>query len=117
MGKAIERIDLFDAMLFRDAEGRGERERTVVFDEERLAIVRDRLGDVLFSTITRETIEGFQAKRKAGWRGQPHREHGRGCAAQGPQALRPLAPAAGSRADVERDRGRANRPGAYARET
>lgn len=42
------------------------RERTVVFDEERLAIVRDRFGDVLFSTITRETIEGFQAKRKAG---------------------------------------------------
>lgn len=40
------------------------RERTVAFDEERLAIVRDRLGGVLLSTITRETIEGFQAKRK-----------------------------------------------------
>lgn len=40
------------------------RERTVAFDEERLAIVKDRLGDVLLSTITRETIEGFQAKRK-----------------------------------------------------
>jgi hypothetical protein len=26
-------------------------------------IVKDRLGDVLLSTITRETIEGFQAKR------------------------------------------------------
>jgi hypothetical protein len=40
------------------------RERTVEFDEERLAIVKDRLGDVLLSTITRETIEGFQSKRK-----------------------------------------------------
>ena len=29
-----------------------------------MAIVKDRLGDVLLSTITRETIEGFQAKRK-----------------------------------------------------
>jgi hypothetical protein len=29
-----------------------------------LAIVKDRLGDMLLSTITRETIEGFQAKRK-----------------------------------------------------
>ena len=25
--------------------------------------MKDRLGDVLLSTITRETIEGFQAKR------------------------------------------------------
>jgi hypothetical protein len=40
------------------------RERTVAFDEERLAIVKDRIGDVLLSTITREMIEGFQAKRK-----------------------------------------------------
>lgn len=40
------------------------RERTVAFDEERLAIVKAALGDVLLSTITRETIEGFQAKRK-----------------------------------------------------
>jgi integrase len=38
--------------------------RLIRFDEERLAIVKDRLGDVLLSTITRETIEGFQAKRK-----------------------------------------------------
>jgi hypothetical protein len=71
-------------MLFRDAEVRVEstvracdayhaakratanRERTVAFDEERLAIVKDRLGDVLLSTITRETIEGFQAERKLG---------------------------------------------------
>jgi hypothetical protein len=40
------------------------RERTVAFDEDRLAIVKDRIGDVLLSTITREMIEGFQAKRK-----------------------------------------------------
>jgi hypothetical protein len=68
--------------LFRDAEGRAEssvracdaylakkratanRERTVAFDEEPLAIVKDRLVDMLLSTITRETIGGFQAKRK-----------------------------------------------------
>ncbi len=35
------------------------RERTVAFDEEQLAIVKDRIGDVLLSTITRELIEGF----------------------------------------------------------
>jgi hypothetical protein len=29
-----------------------------------LAIVKDRLGDVLLSTITRERIEGFQTRRK-----------------------------------------------------
>lgn len=40
------------------------RERTVEFDAERLAIVKDRMGDVLLSTITRESIEGFQARRK-----------------------------------------------------
>jgi hypothetical protein len=38
------------------------RERTVAFDEERLAIVKDRLGEMLLSTFTHETIEGFQAK-------------------------------------------------------
>jgi hypothetical protein len=36
------------------------RERTVAFDEERLAIVKDRIGDVLLSTITREMIEGLR---------------------------------------------------------
>ena len=34
----------------------------VAFDEERLAIVKDRLGEALLSTFTRESIEGFQAK-------------------------------------------------------
>jgi hypothetical protein len=46
------------------ATATANRERSVTFDEERLAIVKDRLGDVLLSTITRETIEGLQAKRK-----------------------------------------------------
>ena len=36
------------------------RARTVEFVEERLQIVKDRLGDMLLSTITRETIEGFR---------------------------------------------------------
>jgi hypothetical protein len=40
------------------------RVRTVAFDEEWLTIVKDRLGDILLSIITRETLEGFQAKRK-----------------------------------------------------
>ena len=39
------------------------RERTVAFDE-RLAIVQAHLGDVV-STITRESIEGFQARAEA----------------------------------------------------
>ena len=42
------------------ASGR-QRIATIAFDEERLAIVKDRLGDILLSTITRETIEGFPA--------------------------------------------------------
>lgn len=67
LSKAIERIDLFDVMLFRDAEGRAEstvrasdachaakhatanRERTVAFDES--GIVKGRLRDVMLSTI------------------------------------------------------------------
>ena len=40
------------------------RERTVTFDEERITILKDRFGDALLSTITRESIEGFQARRK-----------------------------------------------------
>jgi hypothetical protein len=43
----------------RDREPRPDRG----IDQERLAIVKA-LGDVLLATITRETIEGFQAKRK-----------------------------------------------------
>lgn len=43
----------------RDREPRPDRG----IDQERLAIVKA-LGDVLLATITRETIEGFLAKRK-----------------------------------------------------
>jgi integrase len=39
-------------------------ERTIEFDRERLEIVKRHLGDVKLSTITRKTIEGFQAKRR-----------------------------------------------------
>ena len=63
------------------------RERTVAFDEERLSIVRDRLGAMLLSTITRETIEGFQAKRKLDGVSNRTGQHGRGRVAQGPEAL------------------------------
>jgi len=34
-------------------------ERTVAFDEERLAIVKDRLPDLMLSTITGEMIEAL----------------------------------------------------------
>ena len=39
-------------------------ERTIEFDRERLEIVKRHLGDVKLSTITRKSIEGFQAKRR-----------------------------------------------------
>jgi integrase len=38
--------------------------RVVEFDRERLEIVKRYLGDIRLSSITRETIEGFQAKRR-----------------------------------------------------
>lgn len=38
--------------------------RTIEFDRERLDIVKRHLGDVKLTTITRKTIEGFQAKRR-----------------------------------------------------
>jgi integrase len=38
--------------------------RTIEFDTERLEIVKRHLGDVKLTTITRNTIEGFQAKRR-----------------------------------------------------
>jgi integrase len=40
------------------------RQRTADFLEERLERVKKILGDILLVTITRETIEGYQAKRK-----------------------------------------------------
>jgi hypothetical protein len=84
------------------------RERTVAFDEERLAIVKDRIGDVLLSTITREMIEGFQAKRKLD--GVSNRTVNMDVG-----TLRNVLkryghwPAAGPRHDVERERGNENR--------
>jgi integrase len=39
-------------------------DRTIEFDRERLEIVKEHLGDVKLSTITRKVIEGFQAKRR-----------------------------------------------------
>jgi integrase len=38
--------------------------RVVEFERERLEVVRRYLGDIRLSSITRETIEGFQAKRR-----------------------------------------------------
>lgn len=39
-------------------------ERTIEFDQERLDIVKQHLGDVKLSAITRKVIEGYQAKRR-----------------------------------------------------
>ncbi len=39
-------------------------ERTVAFDTERLDVVKRHFGDVKLATITRKSIEGFQAKRR-----------------------------------------------------
>ena len=39
-------------------------QRAIEFDRERLEVVKRVLGDVRLSTITRRTIEGFQAKRR-----------------------------------------------------
>jgi hypothetical protein len=88
------------------------RERTVAFDEERLAMVKDFLGDVLLSTITREMIEGFQAKGNSTGSATAH-QHGRGHVARGPETLRPLAPAAGPRRDVERGQEHTHRSGPH----
>ena len=38
--------------------------RAVEFDRERLEVVKRYLGDIRLSSIHRETIEGFQAKRR-----------------------------------------------------
>src|SRR6185503_11810278 len=38
--------------------------RVVEFDRERLEVVKRYLGDIRLASITRETIEGFQAKRR-----------------------------------------------------
>ena len=38
--------------------------RVVEFERERLEVVKRYLGDIRLSSITRETIEGFQAKRR-----------------------------------------------------
>ena len=77
------------------------RERTVAFDEERLAIVKDRLGDVLLSTITRETIEGFQAKRKLDGVSNRTVNMDVGALRKVLKRYGPLAPAAGPRQDAD----------------
>jgi integrase len=61
---------LFDACeKYLEAKGAtANTTRVVEFDRERLEIVKRHLGDVKLSAITRETIEGLQAKRRLeGW--------------------------------------------------
>ena len=57
---------LFDAIddYLVAKEATANTKRTIEFDRERLEIVKRHLGDVKLSTITRELIEGFQAKRR-----------------------------------------------------
>ena len=58
--------NLFEAVR-RLPQGEGsdrQHEAVVEFDRERLEVVKRYLGDMRLSSITRETIEGFQAKRR-----------------------------------------------------
>jgi len=41
-----------------------DTKRAVEFDRERLEVVKRHFGDIELSAITRELIEGFQAKRR-----------------------------------------------------
>src|SRR5204863_9019628 len=56
---------LFDACekYLKAKEATANGTRVVEFDRERLEIVKRYLGDIRLSSITRETIEGLQAKR------------------------------------------------------
>ena len=45
-------------------EATANTKRAVEFDRERLAVVKRLLGDMKLSAITREVLEGFQAKRR-----------------------------------------------------
>jgi hypothetical protein len=89
-------------------------ERTVAFDEERLAIVKDRLPEPMLSTITGEMIEELPRQAEARWDQQLHSHMDVGVLRK---VLKPTAtgPAAGPRRDVERGRGRTHRPGVHQR--
>jgi integrase len=58
--------NLFEACdkYLQAKEATANTSRVVEFDRERLEIVKRELGDIRLSAITRETIEGFQAKRR-----------------------------------------------------
>jgi hypothetical protein len=57
---------LFDACdeLLIAKEATANTKRAVEFDRERLEVVKRYLGDIKLSSISREMIEGFQAKRR-----------------------------------------------------
>jgi integrase len=57
---------LFDACekYLTAKEATANTERAVEFDRERLEVVKRYLGDIKLSAISREMIEGFQAKRR-----------------------------------------------------
>ena len=58
--------ELFEACdkYLKAKEATANTTRVVEFDRERLEVVKRHLGDIRLSSITRETIEGFQAKRR-----------------------------------------------------
>ena len=57
---------LFDACakFLTAKEATANTKRAVEFDRERLEVVKHHFGDVKLSAISRESIEGFQAKRR-----------------------------------------------------
>jgi integrase len=66
LGAHIGPTRLFDACakFLVAKEATANTKRAVEFDRERLEVVKRHFGDVKLSAISRESIEGFQAKRR-----------------------------------------------------
>lgn len=66
LGAQLAPKHLFEACdkYLQAKEATANTTRVVEFERERLEVVRRYLGDMRLSSITRETIEGFQAKRR-----------------------------------------------------
>jgi hypothetical protein len=56
--------DVYTDDVVRGWKATANTTRVVEFERERLEVVKRYLGDIRLSSITRETIEAFQAKRR-----------------------------------------------------
>ena len=86
--------------------------RVVEFDRERLEVVKRYLGDIRLSSITRETIEGFQAKRRVDGASNRTVNMDVGALRRVSEAVQALASSRGRRQDAHRIRRCADRTGA-----